>query len=52
MGSGSTIAASAALGLRSIGLEIDPEYFVMARNAIPKLAAFSILRQEVNGPRL
>src|SRR3989454_5266053 len=52
MGSGSTIAASAALGLRSIGLEIDPEYFVMARNAIPKLAAFSILRQEANGPRL
>jgi len=52
MGSGSTIAASAALGLRSIGLEIDPEYFVMARNAIPKLAAFSTLQQEVNGPRL
>src|SRR5947209_8278766 len=45
MGSGCTIAASAALGLRSIGLEIDPEYFVMARNAIPKLAAFSTLQQ-------
>ena len=52
MGSGSTIAASAALGLKSVGLEIDAEYFVMARNAIPKLAAIPILRQEENGPRL
>ena len=39
MGSGSTMAASAAQGLKSIGLEIDPEFFAMARTAIPKLAA-------------
>jgi site-specific DNA-methyltransferase (adenine-specific) len=37
MGSGSTIAASAAVGLKSIGLEIDRAYFDMAATAIPKL---------------
>ena len=52
MGSGSTIAASAALGLKSIGLEIDPEYFDMARNAIPRLASFRSLQQEENGSHL
>jgi len=39
MGSGSTIAAAAACGLKSIGLEIRPEYFEMAVAAIPQLAA-------------
>lgn len=39
MGSGSTIAAAAACGLRSIGLEIDAEYFAIAEAAIPNLAA-------------
>lgn len=39
MGSGSTIAASIASGLTSIGLERDNEYFKMAENAIPKLAS-------------
>jgi site-specific DNA-methyltransferase (adenine-specific) len=39
MGSGSTIAAAAACGLRSIGLEIDAEYFAIAEAAIPKLGA-------------
>lgn len=39
MGSGSTIAACAAVGVRSIGLEIDQEYFEMARQAIPRLAS-------------
>jgi site-specific DNA-methyltransferase (adenine-specific) len=38
MGSGSTVAAAAALGLRAIGLESDPEYFAMAEAAIPRLA--------------
>jgi DNA modification methylase len=41
MGSGSTIAAAAACGLRSIGLEVNPEYFEMAQKAIPALAAYS-----------
>jgi site-specific DNA-methyltransferase (adenine-specific) len=38
MGSGSTIAAATALGLSSIGIEYDKEYFEMAQKAIPKLA--------------
>ena len=41
MGSGSTIAAACACGVRSIGLEKNPEYFAMARAAIPQLASFS-----------
>jgi len=42
MGSGSTIAAAEACGLRSIGLEIRKEYFTMAESAIPKLAALKV----------
>jgi len=38
MGAGSTIAAAACLGLRSVGVEIDPKYFSMAKSAIPRLA--------------
>ena len=39
MGSGSTIAAASACGLESIGLEINPEFFEMAKRAIPRLIA-------------
>lgn len=38
MGSGSTIAAASACGLRSIGLEVNKDYFEVARGAIPALA--------------
>lgn len=38
MGSGSTIAAATARGLKSIGLEINSDYFHMAEGAIPRLA--------------
>jgi site-specific DNA-methyltransferase (adenine-specific) len=38
MGSGSTLAAAAACGLRSIGLEINADYFQLAAKAIPLLA--------------
>src|SRR5436305_1110835 len=38
MGSGSTLAAATAIGLRSIGLELRAEYFTMATTAIPRLA--------------
>lgn len=41
MGSGSTIAAAAACGLNSIGLEINADYFLLARKAIPALAEYT-----------
>lgn len=37
-GSGSTLAAAAACGLQSIGLEFNPEYYEMGLKAIPRLA--------------
>jgi len=39
MGAGSTIAAACAVGYRSIGIEVDPEFYSMALKAIPQLAA-------------
>ena len=39
MGSGSTIAAAEAIGYRSVGIEIDEDYFRLAETAIPKLAS-------------
>ena len=39
MGSGSTIAAAEAIGYRSVGIEIDKDYFHLAETSIPKLAA-------------
>jgi site-specific DNA-methyltransferase (adenine-specific) len=40
MGSGSTVAASAAIGYASIGVEKDLTYFSLAREAIVALARF------------
>ena len=37
MGGGSTIAAATAVGYESIGVEIDPVFFNMAKHAIPRL---------------
>jgi site-specific DNA-methyltransferase (adenine-specific) len=42
MGSGSTVAAAAAMGVCCIGVERYPEYYEMSRTAIPKLAALKI----------
>src|SRR5205809_4973398 len=39
MGSGSTIAAAEAVGYRSVGVEIDAEYYRLAEGAIPRLGA-------------
>jgi len=50
MGSGATIAAASAGGLRSIGLEISPEYFRMAQKAIPALAQYTPNGESCNGP--
>lgn len=41
-GSGSTLAAAAAVGYPSIGVERDPEYVEVARGALPKLASLRI----------
>ncbi len=46
MGSGSTIAAAAACGYESIGLEVNPDYYYMAVKAIPKLAAIRFAIEE------
>jgi site-specific DNA-methyltransferase (adenine-specific) len=40
-GGGATIAACAAVGYPSVGIEIDPEYFRLANAAVPKLATFN-----------
>ena len=41
-GSGSTLAAAEACGLRSIGIEHNPEYHAMGMAAIPQLARLSV----------
>jgi len=46
MGSGSTIAAASACGLRSIGLEVNADYYRLATKAIPVLAG---LPTDTNG---
>ena len=38
-GSGATLAAAEAVGYASIGIEKDPDFFSLAREALPKLAA-------------
>lgn len=38
-GSGSTLAAAEAVGYKSVGIELDPHYIEMARQAVPKLVA-------------
>ena len=42
LGGGSTIAAALAVGYQSIGVELDPLYFDIAGEAIPKLAALPV----------
>lgn len=41
-GSGSTLAAAAACGIHSVGIEWNPEYHTMGVAAIPKLAALDV----------
>lgn len=41
-GSGSTLAAATALGVNSIGVELDPDYAKMAVAAIPRLASLDV----------
>jgi site-specific DNA-methyltransferase (adenine-specific) len=51
MGSGSTIAAATFLGLQSVGLEKNPEYFALAQKAIPQLARLVCKENGGNGSR-
>lgn len=41
-GGGSTLAAAMAVGYRAQGIERDPDYFQLAKRAIPKLAALDV----------
>ena len=51
MGSGSTVGAASACGLKSIGVEINPEYFSMAQKAIPRLARLIPAEVNINGSK-
>ncbi|MGC9454779.1 MAG: DNA-methyltransferase [Phycisphaerae bacterium] len=51
MGSGSTIAAAAACGCKSIGIEVDSHFFRMAKQAIPLLAAYVPNGTTANGSK-
>jgi DNA modification methylase len=42
MGCGSTVAAANAMGLRSIGVERDKDFYEMAKMAVPKLSALDV----------
>ena len=42
MGSGSTIAAASRLGIYSIGIENDQEYFQLAKTAVPLLSGLDV----------
>ena len=42
MGSGSTVAAASRLGIYSIGIESNEEYFHMAEHAVPLLASLDV----------
>ncbi len=48
-GSGSTLAASNAVGYQSIGIEKDRHYFLIAQEAIPKLTAYAVNGVDANG---
>src|SRR5690606_6726795 len=41
MGGGATIAAACAINYKSIGVELDPQFFAATEAAIPRLAALT-----------
>ena len=50
-GSGSTLAAAAAIGYRAIGIESDTRYVRVAKRGIPKLAALNVSDLRLNADR-
>ncbi len=48
-GSGSTLAAANAVGYHSVGIEKDRDYFLVAREAIPRLTAYPVSQAAGNG---
>lgn len=46
-GGGSTLAAANAIGYHSVGIEMDPEYYALAKNSIQELAALRMLPPSV-----
>lgn len=50
MGSGSTVAAGEAVGVRCVGIERHDDYFELARAAIPRLAAVPIFADRLLDP--
>lgn len=50
-GSGSTLAAAEAVGYQSVGIEQDPQFFKMAKQAIPALAAYPVETNGYESPR-
>lgn len=42
MGAGSTLAAANAIGYRSVGCEVDADFYQLAQQAVPKLAAINV----------
>jgi len=51
LGGGATVAAAIAVGYDSIGVEVDRDFFRMAKAAIPKLAALDQPRRPVRYAR-
>lgn len=48
MGSGSTVAAAEALGLKAIGIEKHQEYYLMAQKAIRPLSLIEVARDQIS----
>ncbi len=46
-GAGSTLAAAHAVGYDSVGVEVDPDYFALARRAMPLLAGLAVPEDQV-----
>lgn len=48
MGGGSTLAAANAIGYHSHGVELDKQFFELAKKAIPALAALPAKDNEIS----